>query len=82
MDLNSLSLITPELILSVLALGLLIWEAFCPTHRKAFITVSMMGLLGSSLYFVPKASALSWTNYGNVLGMLAIDTPAIFCASF
>ncbi len=78
MDLKSIALITPEIILSVLALGLLMWEAFFPNHKKAFIPVSIIGVIGASLFFLPKASPAAWTNYGTVLGMLSIDTPSIF----
>jgi NADH-quinone oxidoreductase subunit N len=78
MDIKSIVLITPEIILSTLALVLLVWEAFLPSHRKLFIPVSMIALLGSGLLFIPKASVTQWTHYGTVLGMLAIDTPAVF----
>lgn len=78
MDLKSLYLIAPELILSTLALALLMWEAFFPSHRKAFIPAAIVGLIAATFPLLSKACATSWTQYGMTFGMLSLDTPAVF----
>ncbi len=92
---RQLGLLTPELFLSVLALLVLLGEAFLPVKRKFWIYVSIAGLLASflylSLFFLlqadpgahalgiePIASRGGWIQYAPVLGMVSVDSLAVF----
>lgn len=91
---KQLVLLAPEIFLSVLALAVLVGEAFWPQRNKLWISTGIAGLTLTWLYQVaffvtgaaPGAAAAGltpvvnggWVQYQTLFGMIAMDSLAVF----
>lgn len=91
---SNLLLLSPEIFLSLVALGILVGETVFTTFRKGWLYVAVAALalagghaavfsiggefLGAPAGIAPAASREGWIQFGPVFGMISVDTMAAF----